>query len=85
VRQDVYVGQLARFRSAYGSIRPWHVRVSLHPDGAPKQGDPRPFAFVQIVWQDDRTGFHMFQDRWVVDGGTWYTRVVGLIPNPPSG
>jgi hypothetical protein len=69
------------FKNVYGSVNLWLTRVSLHLDGAPKQSDKRPFAYVYVIWQDDVHNFHMFRERWIKDHGRWFTRVVGLVPN----
>jgi len=78
---EEHAENLACFMQVHGSIRPWHVKISLHLEGAKKQRDPRPFAFVYIIWQDKRNAFQMFRDRWVEDNGRWYTRVAGLMPD----
>jgi hypothetical protein len=54
---------------------------SLHMDAHENKRDDRPFSYVYIVWRDVRSVFHMFRERCVMDGGRWYTRVVGLVPN----
>ncbi len=72
---------LRAFQEVYGSIRPWHVRISMHLDASSNTRDPRPFAYVYVIWQDQAHGFHMFRERWVKHSGRWYTRVVGLVPN----
>ena len=77
----VYSQQLRDFKSAYGCIRVWDFKISLHLDGSSNKHDPRPFAFVYVVWQDDTHGFHMFRERWVKEGDKWFTRVAGLVPN----
>jgi hypothetical protein len=79
VEASTYAESLREFKNAYGSIRPWHTRVSLHLDASKSQRDRRPFAYVYVVWQDAASAFHMFKERWVKDGGQWYSRVVGLI------
>lgn len=81
VERTPYVASLARFKSRYGAIHTWHVRISLHLTGTRPASDPRPFAYVYAVWQDDRHGFHMFRERWVLDGKKWYTEVAGLVVN----
>lgn len=75
-----YSDQLRAFRAVYGRVTPWHTRISLHLDAATNKHDPRPFAYVYIAWKDAANEFHLFRERWVKDGGTWYTRVVGLVP-----
>jgi hypothetical protein len=81
VEFDTYSGLMQAFKQEYGKVHRWMTRLSLHLDGAPNQGDRRPFAYVYLVWQDDRHAFHMFRERWIVDKGQWFTRVVGLVPN----
>lgn len=75
-----YATGLRAFKSAYGSVTPWMTRLSLHLNATAPQRDPRPFAFVYVVWQDDTHGFHMFRERWVKEKGKWFTRVIGLVP-----
>lgn len=85
VTADSYSQSLRVFQSRYGSVKPWHVRISLHLTGSRPASDPRPFAYVYTVWQDERHEFHMFRERWVRDGGHWYTRVAGLVVNDVAG
>jgi hypothetical protein len=72
---------LLAFKEAYGTIRLFHIRISLHLDASTNKHDPRPFAYAYVTWQDEAHGFHMFRERWVKDAGKWYTRVAGLVPN----
>jgi hypothetical protein len=81
VKPSVYVEQQQAFKHTYGRIDPWHIRISLHLDASSNKHDPRPFAYVYILWQDAGHGFHMFRERWVQHGGRWFTRVAGLLPN----
>jgi hypothetical protein len=81
VQLSSYADRMVAFQQAYGSIQPWHTRISLHLEASSTRRDPRPFAYVYVVWQDDRHEFHMFRERWVKDGGRWFTRVVGLVPD----
>jgi len=81
VELATYAERMRVFKEAYGSVKPWWTRLSLHLDAATKQRDKRPFAYVYLVWQDDAHGFHMFRERWIKDNGRWFTRVVGLVPN----
>jgi hypothetical protein len=76
-----YAERLQAFKRAYGAIHPWHLRISLHLDGSSNKRDPRPFAYIYLIWQDDAHEFHMFRERWVKDDDRWFTRVVGLVPN----
>ena len=79
VDPEKYRQSLTAFKSAYGAIRPWYVRISLHLDASSNKHDHRPFAFVYIVWQDEANDFHMFRERWVKESGHWFTRVAGLM------
>jgi hypothetical protein len=81
VKREAYTELMQAFKDAYGRVNPWSTRLHLHLDPSPKQSDPRPFAYVYIIWQDDAHGFHMFRERWVKDRGQWFTRVAGLVPN----
>jgi hypothetical protein len=81
VEKEAYVESLRLFRKVYGDLQPWYIRISLHLDGSTNRKDPRPFAYVYVVWQDQRHEFHMFRERWVRDSGRWFSRVVGLVPN----
>lgn len=81
VERESYCAGLLAFQEAYGSIRPFHIRISLHLDASTNKHDPRPFAYVYVTWQDDAHAFHMFRERWVKHAGKWYTRVAGLVTN----
>jgi hypothetical protein len=41
--------------------------ISLHTRGSRPATDDRAFAYVYVVWQDERHEFHMFKERWVLD------------------
>jgi len=79
-----YSRGLREFKAAYGVIRPWHTRINLHLDASSNKHDPRPFAFVYLIWQDEGHGFHLFRERWVLESGQWYSRVAGLAANKPA-
>jgi hypothetical protein len=81
VKAQSYAEGLRAFQAGYGSIKPWHVRISLHLDGSSNKHDQRPFAFVYVVWQDKANQFHMFRERWVKVEDHWFTRVAGLVSN----
>jgi hypothetical protein len=76
-----YASSMQEFKAVYGAIRPWYTRISFRLDASPSQRDKRPFAYVYVIWQDERHGFHLFRERWVKDSGRWFTRVVGLVRN----
>ena len=80
VEKQPYIESLRLFRKVYGELQPWYIRISLHLHGSGIH-DPRPFAYVYVVWQDQKHEFHMFRERWVRHSGRWFSRVVGLVPN----
>lgn len=82
--KQAYADSLGRFMEFHGKVQPWHLRINLHLDASSNKQDPRPFAYVYLVWQDEACAFHMFRERWVEDGGRWFTRVVGLVANTKS-
>src|ERR1700692_1652093 len=65
VQLSLYRDSLRAFKKAYGSIRPFHIRISLHLNASSNNQDPRPFAYVYVTWQDETHAFHMFRERWV--------------------
>jgi hypothetical protein len=79
--EQSYLSSLRAFHDAYRAIRPWYVRINVHLDATSNKRDPRPFAYVYVVWQDEQHAFHMFKERWVKHGDQWFTRVAGLIVN----
>jgi hypothetical protein len=81
VQLPTYAERMQAFQGVYGTITLWHVRIGLHLDGSSNKQDPRPFAYVYVIWQGKAHGFHMFRERWVKHADGWFTRVVGLVPN----
>ena len=81
VESFAYVDSLRSFKNCYGAITPWYIRLSLHLDASANKFDDRPFAYVYVIWQDERHGFHMFKERWVKESGHWFSRVAGLVTN----
>ena len=81
VQLSVYADQLGAFKQAYGQIKPWHIRISLHHVASSNKQDERPFAYVYVVWQAEANAFHMFRERWVKESDQWFTRVAGLVPS----
>lgn len=79
VDESQYSDSLAAFQQGYGAIDIWHSRVNLYLDVKNNKHDERPFAYVYIFWQDASKAFHVFRERWVLDSGRWYSRVVGLV------
>jgi hypothetical protein len=76
-----YAERMQAFKKAYGNVKPRFTHLSLHLDTSPKQRDKRAFAYVYLIWQDEQHQFHMFRERWIEHDGSWFSRVVGLVPN----
>ncbi|MBL8794728.1 MAG: hypothetical protein JNM56_12545 [Planctomycetia bacterium] len=85
VEESQYRDSLATFRQAYGEVEIWHTRVNLYLDAKNNKHDARPFAYVYVFWQDAHQAFHVFRERWVLDDGKWYTRVIGLVVHQQAG
>src|SRR5438128_9067018 len=64
VEKQAYVESLRLFRKVYGDLQPWYIRISLHLDETAKKHDARPFAYVYVLWQDQKHEFHMVRERW---------------------
>src|SRR5438270_9264209 len=79
VEYGAYAKSLAAFREYYGPVQIDHIRLSIHPGGRNTKRDPRDFAYAYVFRKDNRHAFHLFRERWVKEGGTWYTRVAGLV------
>jgi hypothetical protein len=60
ISKSAYADSLRSFIEAYGAIAPWHIRISLHLEKSRNKSDDRPFAYVYVVWKDERYAFHMF-------------------------
>ena len=52
------------------------MKISLHD---PAVVDPRPFAYVHVVWEDPNGKQWKEQERWIKHYGKWYTRSTGMI------
>ena len=79
-----YADSLGDFKRQYGQVRIWHLDVNLYLDARANRHDERPFAYGYVFWRDDHQAFHVFRERWVLDLGRWYTRVVGLVTHDGS-
>jgi hypothetical protein len=72
------------FFSAHGPLRQLTVvSMNLYPAGSARTDD-REFAYVVLSWKARGNALHHFRERWIKDGGRWFTRVVGLVPRPPD-
>src|SRR5690242_19905780 len=74
-----YENSLRQFLDHYGRIRVMEVRVDLHLNEPSKLYEERDFAVGQTIWKDQFGQQHIFSERWVREGRSWYTRSTGLV------
>ena len=74
-----YADSLSRFLNHFGEVRIRRIDVQLHLGESNKLYRNRDFAVGQTVWEDQTGEEHTFQERWVRDGKTWYTRSTGFV------
>jgi hypothetical protein len=78
VEEDKYAKSLSEFLDHFGAVEIVTVKIDLYP-GVRSGERTQDSAYPLIVWKDARHVPHLFRERWVKDGKTWYTRVVGLV------
>ena|SRR5229473_4556508 len=76
-----FASSLARFLDHYGSVgvRPNAIDIQLHQNEPNSLYENRDFAVVRVLWHDSTGGLRHFQDRWVRNGRSWYSRTTGLV------
>lgn len=79
VNLNLYAESLFSFFEKYGPIQVESIDLRLYPEAKPNKHDDRPFAYGTLHWQDNKHRRHVFRERWVKVGDTWYTRMVGLV------
>lgn len=79
-----YTSSLALFAERYGPITLGHMELSMYLDAKNNKRDDRPFAYGLIVWRDRAHVAHLLRERWICDGESWYTRMVGLVAHEPT-
>ncbi len=79
-----YEAALAEFLSAVAAVRVRAVTITgLHLNEPSKLYEGRDFALGKTDWEDAAGNSYQFAERWVCDGGEWYTRSTGLLmPDP---
>ncbi len=78
VEEDKYAKSLSEFLDHYGAVEIVSMTIDLYP-GVKTHERTQDCAYPLIVWKDAKRVAHLFRERWVKDGKTWYTRVVGLV------
>ena len=74
-----YQTSLRAFLDRYGAVGVREIALDLHLDEPSKLYGDRDFAVGKTVWEDESGQEHHFQERWVRDQRTWYTRATGFI------
>ncbi|MCI0359752.1 MAG: hypothetical protein L0211_14845 [Planctomycetaceae bacterium] len=74
-----YENSLRDFLDSVGAVSIVKTDVQLHLDEPSKLYEDRDFATGETVWQDEDGNSHVFQERWVRDGRSWFTRSTGLL------
>ena len=77
-----YENSLRAFLDHYRQIRVQAIQLDLHLGEPSKLYNDRDFAVGQTSWEDEFGEKHQFQERWVRDGRSWYTRSTGLVAPP---
>jgi hypothetical protein len=79
VTQYQYENSLRQFLTHFGRVRIVEIQVNLHLDEPSKLYEGRDFATGRTIWEDQLGERHVFSERWVRQGRSWYTRSTGLI------
>jgi hypothetical protein len=76
-----FASSLERFLNHYGGVRvkSTGIEVQLHQDEPNSLYQNRDFAVVKVLWQDKADKMHLFHERWVRNGRSWFSRCTGLI------
>jgi hypothetical protein len=77
-----YENSLRQFLTRFGPVRILEIHLDLHLDEPSKLYEGRDFAIGRTAWENSVGGQHIFSERWVREGRSWFTRSTGLIvPN----
>jgi hypothetical protein len=79
-----YENALRDFLVAVGQVDVARIDLDLHLNEPSKLYEDRDFAVGQTAWDDDQGESHVFQERWVREGRTWFTRATGLLAPIPA-
>jgi hypothetical protein len=74
-----YANSLNAFRKSTGKLKLIEVNVQLHEHAPSQLYQGRDFAIGTAIYDDHHRRRHIFQERWVREGRTWYTRSTGFI------
>ncbi len=74
-----YENCLRAFLDHYREIGIREIDITLHLDEPSPLYNDRDFAVGQTTWEDGLGAEHTFQERWVREGRSWYTRSTGFL------
>jgi hypothetical protein len=74
-----YSNAAAEFLDRCGSLSVVDSSRDLHLNEPSRLYEDRDFAVGKTIWQDAQGKSHVFTERWVRDGRTWYTRCTGFM------
>lgn len=77
-----YENSLREFLNVIGLVLIDNTSIEIHTDEPSEIYAGRDFALGKTTWDDERGQKHVFSERWVLEGGAWYTRSTGfLVPS----
>jgi hypothetical protein len=74
-----YTNAAADFVDRHGSFTVVELSVDLHLGEPSALYEGRDFAVGKTICEDSRGEQHVFSERWVRDGRTWYNRCTGFV------
>ena len=74
-----YVNSLRTFMTKFGKIDVQSIEIAIHSHEKTRLYGEREFAVGQTSWIDEHGEPHVFEERWVKNMRTWFTRSTGLV------
>lgn len=74
-----YENALREFIEVVGTVFIDNTSIEIHTDEPSEIYEGRDFALGKTTWDDERGQKHVFSERWVWEGGDWYTRSTGFL------
>jgi hypothetical protein len=74
-----YENALRDFLEQFGAVKVLEIDIDLHLNEPSVLYSGRDFALGKTTWADAAGQRHVFSERWVCEGRTWYTRSTGFV------
>ena len=74
-----YENALQQFGDRFGLLNVQEIELTLHLDEPSKLYEGRDFAVGKAIVLDGSGQCHVFLERWVREGRSWYTRSTGFV------